>query len=184
MTARLQDLVADALASHRISRVRPNTNRSGDLVNQARRHLDSARLVASTDSTLALAACHDAVRKSVDALAGAMGYRFENKPGAHRTALEYGRLALEGDVADGDWEEADRLRSRRHSAEYGEVPSVLITAQEIEHYSSVAERITRAVAEQLARAGRRSSKQSPGGWRGPAPSTTPRPRGGTGPSLG
>jgi hypothetical protein len=100
------------LAEHRLSTVRPNMARSGDLINQARTHVASARTIASSDSTLALAACHDAIRKSLDAHAGAAGYRFENSPGAHRTAIEYGRQVLAHLIDPGDLDEANRLRNR------------------------------------------------------------------------
>lgn len=64
--------LAEMIAERRMSQVRPNMARSGDLITQARTHIGSARKIASTDSTLALAACHDAIRKALDAHAGAM----------------------------------------------------------------------------------------------------------------
>ena len=142
--------LANMVAERRISQVRPNMARSGDLVTQARTHIASAGKIASTDSTLALAACHDAIRKALDAHAGAMGYRFENSPGAHRTAIEYGREVLGGRLDSDDLDEANRLRNRRHSAEYGEAPAAQIGANEIEHFAAVAFRIVKVVAAELA----------------------------------
>lgn len=100
--------------------------RSGDLVNQARIHVRSARALAALDSTLALAACHDAIRKALDAHAGASGCCFESSPGAHRAAIAYGRKVLGHLIDAGDLDDAERLRSRRHNAEYEEVPAAQI----------------------------------------------------------
>ena len=138
------------IAERRMSHVRPNMARSGDLITQARTHIDSARKIASTDSTLALAACHDAIRKALDAHAGAIGYRFENSPGAHRIAIDYGRQVLGGRLESNDLDEANRLRNRRHSAEYGEVPAGQIGPDEIEHFAALALRIVDVVAAELA----------------------------------
>ncbi len=110
---RSRQWLQQALAARRISRVQPNMARSGDLVNHARAHVRSAGALAEAAPTLALAACHDALRKSIDAHAGARGYRFENAPGAHRSALEYARQVL-GGIAEADLYEAERLRTRRH----------------------------------------------------------------------
>ena len=102
--------LANMIGERRMSQVRPNMARSGDLITQAHTHIASARKLASTDSTLALAACHDAIRKALDAHAGAMGYRFEDSPGAHRTAIEYGHEVLGGHLDSDDLDEANRLR--------------------------------------------------------------------------
>lgn len=142
--------LTNMIGERRMSQVRPNMARSGDLITQAHTHIASARKLASTDSTLALAACHDAIRKALDAHAGAMGYRFENSPGAHRTAIEYGREVPGGHLDSDDLDEANRLRKRRHSAEYGEVPAAQIGANKIEHFAAVTLRIVKVVAAELA----------------------------------
>ena len=108
--------LAEMIAERRLSQVRPNMARSSDLITQARAHIGSARKIASTDSTLALAACQDAIRKALDPHAGAMGYRFENSPGAHRPAIDYGRQVLGERLESNDLDAANRLRNRRHGA--------------------------------------------------------------------
>lgn len=136
-----------------MSKVAPNPARSNNLLKQAQTHIGSARLLADTDPTLALAGIHDGVRKAIDADAGALGYRFENQPGAHKRVLEYGTVAIGPTVEPDDFIEADRLRSRRHEAEYGEVPSHAITPHAIASFAEVAERIVRAAIDrQVARA--------------------------------
>ena len=135
-----------------VSKVAPNPARSNNLLKQAQTHINSARTLAATDPTLALAGLHDGVRKAVDADAGALGFRFENKPGAHKRVLEYGAVAIGPAVDPDDFAQADRLRSRRHEAEYGEVSSHSITPEVIGSFADVADRIVKAaIARQIAR---------------------------------
>lgn len=135
-----------------VSKVGPNPGRSNNLLKQAQTHIGSARTLAGSDPTLALAALHDGVRKAIDADAGALGYRFENRPGAHKRVLEYGAVAIGSAIETGDFDEADRLRSRRHEAEYGEVSSHTITPEVIASFAEVAHRIVSAAIErQVAR---------------------------------
>lgn len=145
-----QRWIGEMLASRRMGRVAPNMNRAGELVNQARTHLRSALDLADSDPTGAVDLLHTAVRKALDAHAGARGYRFENTPGGHRATLEYGTRALAGTVDDSDFQEADALRARRHQADYEGIAAARISRQEIEHHANVAERIVAAVAADLA----------------------------------
>lgn len=69
--------LAEAIATRDLERLKPNMAAAGDRVNDARRHIRSARTLAEEDPTLALAACHDAIRK---ALTGHTG----DRPGADR----------------------------------------------------------------------------------------------------
>jgi hypothetical protein len=57
---------------------------AGDLINQARKHLHSALLIAENDPALSLTACHDAARQAITAHIRASGYRVSNEAGAHR----------------------------------------------------------------------------------------------------
>lgn len=81
--------VQAAIAEGRLSRIKPNMARAGELITIARKHLVSAESVAATDPTLALRACHDAVRKAIDGHAGAHGLRIENVQGHHKLVLDY-----------------------------------------------------------------------------------------------
>ena len=60
---------------------------AGDRINDARRHVQSARTIAKDDRTLALAACHDAIRKAITGHMAAAGYRPRAGEGAHRIVL-------------------------------------------------------------------------------------------------
>jgi len=142
--------VDEQLALHTMSRVRPDMARAGGLVNQARSHVRSVEMVVDTDVTFALAGCHDAVRKAIDAHAGAAGLRIENRQGHHQRVLEYAGHHLGTVISRADLEEADRLRRRRHSTEYGEIPAGAVTAAEVRSYAATAARIVDAVARSLA----------------------------------
>ena len=61
------DWLAEAIATRDLERVKANMGAAGERVNDARRHVRSARLLAEDDTTLAMAACHDAIRKAVAA---------------------------------------------------------------------------------------------------------------------
>ncbi|WP_420444948.1 hypothetical protein [Candidatus Poriferisodalis sp.] len=61
------DWLAEAIATRDLQRVKPNMGAAGERLNDARRHVRSARILAEDDTTLAIAACHDAIRKAVTA---------------------------------------------------------------------------------------------------------------------
>lgn len=129
--------------------MRANPARSKDLIEQAEAHVATARLVADSDRPAAVSCCHDAIRKAIDAHAGARGYRFENKPGAHRTTLAYAEHELADVITTADVDLADTLRRRRHGAEYGEFPASSITASELTTYIQLASRVATAIAKTL-----------------------------------
>ena len=56
MTAADRAWLNEAIASRDLNRVEPNMAAAGDRVNDARRHVRSARLLADDDPTLAMAA--------------------------------------------------------------------------------------------------------------------------------
>jgi len=65
----------EAIALGDLERVAPNMGAAGERINDARRHIRSARAIAEDDITLAIAACHDAIRKALTAHMTAAGYR-------------------------------------------------------------------------------------------------------------
>ncbi|WP_423919704.1 hypothetical protein [Candidatus Poriferisodalis sp.] len=85
------DWLAEAIATRDLERVKPNMGAAGERVNDARRHIRSARMLAEDDTTLALAACRDAVRKAVTAHMAANGLRVRGGEGTHRITLDYAR---------------------------------------------------------------------------------------------
>ena len=142
--------LAEAIATRDVERVKANMAAAGERVNDARRHIRSARVLADDDSTLAIAACHDAIRKAVAAHMVANGLRARSGDGAHRITLDYARQVLAGRITPDDLEEADEIRQDRALAEYGDFASRKLNADHVRASADVAERIVNAVASILA----------------------------------
>ena len=85
----MADWLSEALATQELQSVKPNMPAAGERMNDARRHVKSARLLANDDTTLAMAACHDAIRKSFVAHMSANGLRARSGDGAHKITLKY-----------------------------------------------------------------------------------------------
>lgn len=151
----MSDWLSEALATRALERVKPNMGAAGERVNDARRHIRSARLLAEDDTTLAIAACHDAIRKAVTAHMNARGLRARGGEGAHRLVLDYARHQLGDVIPDEDLVEANEIRRDRALAEYGDFASRQVDADHVRAAADVAERIVNAVAKALAA----SSKQ-------------------------
>jgi len=140
----------DALATRDLERVTPNMGAAGERITDARRHVGSARALAESDPTLAIAACHDAIRKSFTAHLAAKGLRPRGGEGAHRIVLEYARQELASVVASGDLDDAEDIRKDRALAEYGDFAARQLDADHVRWAADVAERIVNAVAVALA----------------------------------
>lgn len=140
----------EALAIRDLDRVAPNMPAAGERVNDARRHIRSARLLAGDDPTLAMAACHDAIRKAIAAHMAAAGLRSRSGEGAHRIVLEYARHQLAAVVTPEDLTEAEDIRRDRALAEYGDFASRQFSAEHVRAAADVAERIVHAIASALA----------------------------------
>lgn len=123
---------------------------AGELINEARQHLDSADKIADDDPLLGIGACHDAARKAITAHLRAEGYRVTSEAGAHRTVIEYAAVALTGIVTEDDIDALNQLRRDRHTAEYGELASRTITPARVHDAIVLVNRITNAVAATLA----------------------------------
>ena len=122
---------------------------AGDMITRARTHIKSAILIASSDPTLSLSACHDAARQAVAAHMRAAGYRPANQMGAHRLVIEYADAVLGEVIASGDIPALDELRRDRHTAEYGEFAARTITADRARDAIALAGRIVDAIAANL-----------------------------------
>ena len=144
--------LADAIATGEFERVRPNMGAAGERVNDARRHVHSARVLADDDMTLAVSACHDAIRKAITAHLVASGLRPRGGDGAHRIVLRYAREMLAAVIDGSDLDEADDIRKDRALAEYGDFASRKLTSSQVRGAADVAERIVNAIAGALASA--------------------------------
>jgi hypothetical protein len=142
--------LTEALATRDLDRVQSNMAAAGDRINDARRHVRSARLLASDDPTLAIAACHDAIRKALTAHMAAAGLRARSGEGAHRIVLQYARHCLADVITPEDLTEAEDIRRDRAIAEYGDFATRQIDADHIRTAADAAEQIVNAVATTLA----------------------------------
>jgi hypothetical protein len=142
--------MTDALATRDLERVPANMAAAGERINDARRHVSSADVLADRDPTLAISACHDAIRKAITAHMAAHGLRPRGGDGAHRIVGQYARHELGGLVAESDLDDADNIRRDRGIAEYGDFASRKINAEHVRAAAEVAGRIVDAVASALA----------------------------------
>lgn len=142
--------LAEALATRDLERLKPNMAAAGERLNDARRHLRSARALAENDPTLAMTACHDAIRKAVTGHMAATGYRPRAGEGAHRIVLAYARHQLMEALTEEDLTDADAIRKDRGLAEYGDFAASQIDADHVRWAAGVAERIVNAIATELA----------------------------------
>lgn len=142
--------LSEALATRDLERVRPNMGAAGERINDARRHVRSARLLADDDTTLAMAACQDAIMKALTAHMAANGLRPRAGEGSHRIVGAYGRHHLSEFLEPSDLDDADEIRKDRALAEYGDFASRQLTPDHVRAAADVAERIVNAVASHLA----------------------------------
>jgi cellobiose-specific phosphotransferase system component IIA len=142
--------LGEAIALGDLERVPPNMSAAGERINDARRHVRSARTIAEDDLTLAIAACHDAIRKAITAHMTANGYRARGGDGAHRIVLVYARNQLATTISTSDLDDADELRRDRGLAEYGEFAHSKLRTSDVLAAAELAERIVNAIARALA----------------------------------
>jgi len=138
-----------ALATRDLERVPKNMGAAGERINDARKHVRSARLLAEDDTTLAMAACHDATRKACVAHMTASGLRVRSGEGAHRIAIEYARHEI-GVFDEEDLVAIDDIRRDRALAEYGDFAARKLSSQQVRAAADVAERVVDVFASQLA----------------------------------
>jgi len=141
------DSLEHLLATGRLERVPIDQLRSETLLQQARRHLESAAAIADADPPLAYVALYDAARKAISAHMLAQGYRELARRGAHQAVVEYARIALVDRGADAALARLDSLRRNRNRSEYESwdpQPRVVLT--DLAHARSIVE----AVAGELA----------------------------------
>ena len=142
--------LTEVVATRDVERIAPNMAAAAERLNDARRHVRSARRLADDDPTLGMSACHDAIRKAIIAHMTAAGLRPRGGDGAHRIVLDYARHQLGALVAASDLAEADDIRRDRSLAEYGDFASRQLTAEHIRAAADVADRIVNAMANGLA----------------------------------
>ena len=149
MRPSLKRVEADLMATRSLQKVRRNPAATAAWVNDAVRHVSSAKALARTDPRLAYAACHDAIRKALTGLLADRGFRPSGGEGSHLRVQEWGELALAGTVDDDTLAAMDLVRRQRHEAEYGELASQAIGPSEVAEAARVAEVIVAGVKAKL-----------------------------------
>ncbi len=116
MSSEIDALVRDG----RLERVEADTAAARTKLDEARRHLDSAQLIADADPAGAYALLYDAARKAVDAHMLASGYRVsKSRLGAHEATARYASAVLGGGRHGDDARRFDGMRRNRNRLEYG-----------------------------------------------------------------
>jgi hypothetical protein len=132
------------LAGRGIERVPADAAAAAASVEEATKHLASARAILATDANGAYQLLYDAARKAVAAHMLSRGYRARNVAGARATVAQYAAAALTAHT--GSAKELDRLRRRRNRSEYG---LAFFEPAEVGEALGHAEEIVRAVTEDL-----------------------------------
>lgn len=99
-----------------LTRVTANAELADRLLDTARQHLSSARLLATSDPYLAYSAVYDAIRKALSALLQVQGLRATTS-GGHLAVVHAVRAQL-GASMGAILRPVDRIRVTRHEAEY------------------------------------------------------------------
>jgi hypothetical protein len=132
------------LAGRGVQQVEPDADAAAASLEEAARHLASARAIAETDPNGAYQLLYDAARKAVAAHMLSRGYRARNAQGAHAVTARYAAVALAARTPSAA--ELERLRRRRNRSEYA---LAFFEPAEVREALEHAEAIVRVVAEDL-----------------------------------
>jgi hypothetical protein len=132
------------LAGRGVQQIEPDADSAAASLEEAARHLASARAILQTDPNGAYQLLYDAARKAVAAHMFSVGYRARNAPGAHTVIARYAAAALADRTPSAS--ELDRLRRRRNRSEYG---LAFFEPAEVQEALGHAQAIVRAVTEDL-----------------------------------
>jgi hypothetical protein len=111
--------IAELVAAGRLESVPADTATARASLEETRRHLASASLIAGTDPDGAYALLDDAARRAIAAHMLASGLRATVRPRAHEAVGLYALSALAGSPEIESVEYFDRMRRKRNHTEYG-----------------------------------------------------------------
>ena len=107
-------IVDDLLRQGRLEPVVADPDAAQMIVDEAKRHLESAERILDTDANGAYQLLYDAARKAVSAHMLRAGYRATNRAGAHDATAGYAREALD----EPRTAHLDRMWKNRNRSEY------------------------------------------------------------------
>ncbi|MEX2646097.1 MAG: hypothetical protein WD249_07545 [Gaiellaceae bacterium] len=111
----MSDVIRRLLDEERLEEVRPDAAAALALLEEARRHLDSAERIGDLDPNGAYQLVYDGVRKAIAAHMAATGYRATSRPGAHVAVGEFASVSL---LSTEDVARFERVRRNRNRSEY------------------------------------------------------------------
>lgn len=135
------------LADGELQRVPASREQADRLLNQARTHVSSAVRVCEDDPAGAYALTYDAARKALTAILENQGIRPTTR-GGHLAVLEAVRAQLDPPMGR-VLRQFNRMRTRRHDAEYPPTDSPEITADDVREDRATAENLIAIAARVL-----------------------------------
>lgn len=138
--------VAELVQRGRLEPIPPDISGAVAMLEEARLHLQSADLIASSDPNGSYALFYDGARKAVTAHMLASGYRVtRHRLGAHPAVIDYAEAIIGADRYRRDVRSFDRIRRNRNRSEYG---IAMFGSADIRTDLAHARRIVQAVEEQ------------------------------------
>lgn len=136
------------LAAKQLEAVNVNPAHAQHVLGLARRHVDTAQMLATTDdSAMAFTAAYDAARKALSAVLAAHGLRVRPIGGAHRnTGVACAVFVRDPALGEFEW-----MRQLRNATEYPSDDSPGATAADVVEGIEAAAAIVQACADYLAR---------------------------------
>jgi HEPN domain-containing protein len=135
------------LAAGRLQEVPASPGQARRLLAQARSHLASARVLAQSDPEGAAALAYDAARKALTGWLEADGLRPTTRGG--HVAVHDAALALLDETEGAVVRPFDRMRRRRHQAEYPSRETPRVTPEDVLEDAAKAEAIVAMVEHTL-----------------------------------
>lgn len=117
------------LAAGELERVRPSREHADRLIEQARRHLDSAETTCDSDPEGAYGTLYDAGRKSLWAVLANQGLR-PTRTGGHLAVFHAVKAQLDPPMGQ-QLRPFDRMRRQRHQAEYPDADTPELVPEDI-----------------------------------------------------
>lgn len=123
------DTVEALVESGELERVEASKDLARSILDDARRHLASARAISATDPLGAYALAYDAGRKALSAILEAQGLRATSK-GGHIVLFDAAMAQFDPPLG-GIIRPFNRMRARRNQVEYASTSNPIITSDEV-----------------------------------------------------
>ncbi|WP_349827860.1 HEPN domain-containing protein [Brevibacterium litoralis] len=140
----MAESIARMLDTRRLERVAVNVDHAKTVIDTAKKHIATARVLAGTDDPgMAFTAAYDGARKALTSVLAVEGLRVRPVGGAHRNTGIAARLFVENDSLD----EFEWMRQVRNATEYPDEGRPTATRQDVDEAIEASEAIVRVCAE-------------------------------------